>query len=241
MFGVAKVYETHWHGEYVRVLSLGGAYQSATYVDDRWCYPPFPYLQNYDCIFRARRNVRNVCMLGGGGFAWPKHLVAHYPDARVDVVEIDPAITAIAQEFFFLDRLEHVYHAMERDRLAIVTQDAQAYLQDCVRNEVRYDAILNDCFAARKADESLLSSGALATAHACLVPKGMYLVNTISAMQGEQAEPLIRLVGALSNEFGHIAALPCNRAGTDEPDNVVVVASEDAIAIPEAVALYDEV
>ena len=157
MFGTAKVYETSWEDTRIRVLEVDGTYQSASYLGERWCEVPFPYLALYDAIFNTDTHMNRICMLGGGGFAFPKHVVAHRSPTIIDVVEIDPAIIRIANEHFFLDKLEETYHATEQGRLAIHCGDALAYLEECKRAHTRYGAILNDCFAGVEANDELAS------------------------------------------------------------------------------------
>ena len=74
MFGTAQVYEIVWQDDKpLRVLDVEGTYQSATYLDDRWCEVPFPYLALYDKLFEQVPDARDILMLGGGAFAFPKH------------------------------------------------------------------------------------------------------------------------------------------------------------------------
>lgn len=95
-------------GAPVRVLQHGGVFQSATYLNERWCYPPFAYLRAFERAFEAETptfRIRRALMLGGGGYAWPKWALSRHPELRLDVVELDPAITRIARRFFFLGEL----------------------------------------------------------------------------------------------------------------------------------------
>lgn len=239
MFGTAKVYLVPWEDSRIRVLDVNDTYQSATYLDERWCEVPFPYLKLYDCIFSTSAPARNVCMLGGGGYAFPKHVVAHYPHARIDVVEVDPTITRIAKEHFFLNRLMSTYETNKNGRLGLVCDDALSYLRTAAKQGIAYDAILNDCFAASNPDASLASPEAIQTIDRCLSKGGLYLTNVISALVGSEAQPLAELTESLSCVFSHVYALPCDRSEPDERDNVVVVASQQPATIQNALPLRD--
>ena len=241
MFGTARIYEVVWDDSRIRVLEVDGTYQSATYVDDRWCDIPFPYLGLYDCMFQIERAPKSICMLGGGGYAFPKHVVAHRSPTSIDVVEIDPVITSLAKEYFYLDRLEKTYHAQRDGRLNLVCNDAIAYLRSCMQSDVRYDAIVNDCFAAGSPNEDLATSFGAALLRSCLAPGGLYLTNVITALAGDEAQPLADLTDALSKQFAHIAAIPCNRTAPDDPDNVVVVASNCKLDLPDAIRVFDQI
>lgn len=54
--GLARVYTVRDEaGERVRVLNVGGVYQSATYFRNRWHEPPFAYQRAFDHMFEAER------------------------------------------------------------------------------------------------------------------------------------------------------------------------------------------
>ena len=240
MFGTAEVYEITWHdNKPLRVLDVEGTYQSATYLDDRWCEVPFPYLALYDKLFEQVPDARDILMLGGGGFAYPKHLIAHHPATRVDVVEIDPAIIGLAKQHFLLDRLEEVFHAQQEGRLTIVQMDALDYLEECRRRGVRYDAILGDCFAAGSFADKLVSLRGAALAQDCLTREGVYLVNIVTALEGTNSAPLKSAVDSLCSAFAHVWAIPCDRYAATEQDNVLVAASNLPPEPVDALRLYD--
>lgn len=129
MFGRARVYQVQdGDGRAVRLLEVGGIVQSGTFVDERYTELVFEYLKRYDLMFEAQRPMRRVCVLGCGGYDYPEHLIAHHPGVVVDAVEIDPAITAIARQYFFLDRLIAEYDVEETGRLNLVCSDALEHL-----------------------------------------------------------------------------------------------------------------
>ena len=215
-----------WHvmGERIRVLEVGGTYQSATYLDERWANPVFPYHLLFDHLFDAwpqGDGPRSVAVLGGGGYAIPKHLVAHHPQiARVDVVEIDPAIEGIAREYFFLDRLEEADHAAGRLHLHIA--DALTWLE---RSSDRFDVIVNDCFSALTPEATLMTIEGIRVINARLNDGGLYLTNVVSALEGPDANTLYTLIGALRKSFAHVWVYPCSPDYPSSKDNNVVVAS----------------
>lgn len=103
-------------GSQIRVLSAGGVYQSATYLGDRRFEPVFAYYRAFDAMFEAWpehdgaarpiKDFKNVLMIGGGGFAYPKHLLTAHAGIRMDVAELDLSVVRAARRWFFLDELE---------------------------------------------------------------------------------------------------------------------------------------
>ena len=220
--------DTQVCSQLIRVLNVSGTYQSATYLDDRWASPVFRYHWFFDHAFDLRKSdcePWTVAVLGGGGYAIPKHLVAHHPEvSRIDVVEIDPRIERLARRFFFLDRLERVYHAEADGRLHLHLDEAYAWLH---RSERTFDVIMNDCFCALEPEAQLLSDEAAHLLHSRLNEGGIYLTNVISALAGDESDLLYATIGTLRQAFSHVWVFPCSPNDPEQRDNNVVVATDD--------------
>lgn len=223
----------------IRVMELGGAFQSATYLDERCYEPVFDYYKMYDRAFDARIPIRNTLMLGGGGYAYPKYVISHRPDVRMDVVEIDPDITLIAQRYFFLDRLIVEFETEESGRLGLVTDDARHYVEaygaTCTP-ATTYDAIFNDCFAGTKPVMQLATVEAAHAVKRCLAPGGVYLSNVISPLEGEGVF-LHDIANTLKTTFAHVYVVPCGRFAETENDNEMVIATDGAYRFEGALEL----
>jgi spermidine synthase len=83
----------------------------------------------------------NVLFVGGGGYTLPSQLLSMRPNARAVAVEIDPLITAVAQENLPLAG------SVIRDnrRLDIVHADGRMYINETER---RFDAAVMDAFSS---------------------------------------------------------------------------------------------
>ena len=109
--GMARVHAVEAaDGEQIRVLSAGGVYQSATYLGERRMEPVFTYYRAFDAAFAAEKSlghpVKNMLMIGGGGFAYPKHVLTAHEGVHMDVAEVDLSVVRAARRWFFLDELE---------------------------------------------------------------------------------------------------------------------------------------
>ena len=211
-------------GEPTRVLRVSGANQSATYVGDMlWAATPSVYIQKFDLVFDAPIPVHNVLMLGGGGFSFPKQLVSTHPEARVDVVEIDPAIVSLARRFFYLDRLIVEYDTEQTGRLQVFVRDACEHLRE---SKLVYDAVINDIFAGREPAREFLSSQVLELVHGHLTPGGIYAVNVVSPASGAKSQALHDVIAACRGTFGHVAVVSCSSCDERDVDNRIVIASD---------------
>ena len=223
MFGTAYVYDVETEdGDEVRLLEVGGVFESAAYLGERRFEPTFEYYRAFDHLFEAFPQPRRVLMIGGGGYAYPKHFIASQPHGIMDVVEIDPVITRIAHEHFFLGELIERFKTRETGRLNLVSADGRAYLDECSHC---YDAIINDSFSGGEATSSLMDKAGLRAVKAHLVPNGLYLVNVICDIE-EDARPLLGVVRALRGAFAHVHIIPCVDEVFGDEDNNLVIATD---------------
>lgn len=221
--------DSHVMDERIRVLVVQGTYQSATYLDERWADPVFPYHLMFDHVFDAwpaGDGPATMAVLGGGGYAIPKHLIAHHPQvSQLDVVEIDPAIEHLARRFFFVDRLEDRWQAESSGRLRLHVADAYDWL---MASDKHFDAIINDCFCALAPEASLMDRAGAKLVYARLNRNGVYLTNVVSSLEGPDATLLYETIAALQQAFVHVWVYPCS---PDEPaakDNNIVIATDSS-------------
>jgi len=115
----------------ILILKTGMIRQSAMFLDkdDDLVYEHTKY---YRIAGHFNSNIKKALAIGGGGFSYPKDFLKNYPSAHLDVVEIDPAIIALAKKYFNLS---------ETPRLRIVEMDGLVFLR---RNTKLYDAIFMD-------------------------------------------------------------------------------------------------
>lgn len=234
LFGRVRVVDTTQAGRPVRILEVDGSWQSATYLDEGWADLAFPYHQLYD-VALGHLCPRRVLMLGGGGYAYPKHLLMLLPDVQVDVVEADPAIVEVAHRYFLLDRLDEACGGRDaQGRLRTLVADAHDVLELGAPDNpaARWDLILNDVFAAEKPLRTLATPDAAVLIHRLLDPSGAYLANVIGALEGAHARTLHEVMHNLETAFAHVWVIPCSPDSPTCEDNNVIVAT-DAAWVPE--------
>lgn len=213
MFGPALVFDAEdADGTPVRLLNVNGTFQSVSYVD--------PGLRNELCCICQRIMAEVIdlaggpgraVVIGGGGYSLPKYLVAHWPRARVEVVEIDPAMTRIAREDFFLDELIEEYDAEATGRLELVCADGWERLRAAAGDGAGrgpYDLVVNDAFSGKRPCGPLATEEGARVVHAALAPDGVYLANLIGTTQGRGARHIERTLATFAGEFAHVYFIP---------------------------------
>lgn len=109
--------------------------------------------------------VEDVLCIGMGVGIVPMQFARE--GARVDVVEINPAVVPLARRFF----------DFEPDRVRLTIGDGRYFL---VRATNRYDVIVLDAFLGDSSPSHLMTREAFAAMRRCLNPGGVLVMNTIS-------------------------------------------------------------
>jgi spermidine synthase len=81
----------------------------------------------------ASRHIRRIAILGLGGGTAARLYTASYPRARIDGVEIDPAVLSVARRYF----------DMREPRLSTYAEDARYFL---LTHSGRYNVVAVDAF-----------------------------------------------------------------------------------------------
>ena len=227
-YGKIEIYNLIKDGEKIRLLKIDKGNESATYVDiDKKYELVFEYTKYYDNMFKKKKKINNVLMIGGAGYSYPKYFISHYKDKNIDVVEIDGKVTQIAKEYFYLDKLIEEFNLENSNRFNIITQDGRVYLNS---NEKKYDAILNDSFSGDTPAKTLTTFEAGQKIYNSLNQNGMYLTNVISSLDGNNSKFLKAEVKTLKKIFKNVYVIPCrNKENMDLVQNNMVIATDDSV------------
>lgn len=137
----------------------------------------FDYTKFYRLFAHFVPKPTHVLMIGGCAYTYPRDFIKNYPNAKMDVVEIDPGMTDIARKYFGLN---------DEKNLTIYHQDARIYLNE---NKRKYDVIFGDAFNSASAIPfQLTTKEAVAKKYNALKDGGIVMVNILSAIEGEKGK-----------------------------------------------------
>ena len=80
------------------------------------------------------RDPKDVLFVGLGAGAMPKYFSWRYPDAIVDIAEIDPDMVSVAQKYFYFK---------ENERMKVHVEDGRLFVK---RTKKKYDWIILDAY-----------------------------------------------------------------------------------------------
>lgn len=146
--------------------------QSARYLDGDDL--ALAYTRFYHLVRFYKPDHTKTLMIGGAGYSFPQAYLRSFPDATIDVVEIDPGMTNLAGIFFNLK---------DDPRLNIFHEDGRVFLRN--RTGRQYDAVFIDAFGSLfTVPYQLTTVEAVRDMHRLLNDDGVVIFNIGSAIRG---------------------------------------------------------
>ena len=186
-FAEVEIFDRRMDEQTIRFMAVGSGQQSATYTAPKKRFEMmFAYMFGFDDTVKNTQGCRDVLLMGGGGFSYPKYFLSAYPDKNMDVIELYGEMHELARKYFYLDEAVQKFDP-EGKRLNVIYGDAYKYLKTCGK---KYDVILNDTYHGDKAPRAMYAHRTLRDAAGLLTPNGAYAVNVFCmdndpAKQGE--------------------------------------------------------
>ncbi len=199
--------------------------QSAMYLDDG--SPVFEYIPFYHLVRHFKPDHKHSLMIGGAGYTFPREYLQTYPEARMDVVEIDPQMTQIARRFFRLQ---------DDPRLTIFHEDGRVFLNRS--DPAKYDAVMVDAFSSLfSIPYQLTTVEAVRHIHRVLKDDGIVIINIGSAITGPASMFLQAEYATYKQAFPNVLLFKVNPDRIDEQlQNLILVATKGSPPGLEGVA-----
>jgi predicted membrane-bound spermidine synthase len=198
------------------------------------CFLAYSYLRLFEDLIRWKaqdgRPV-NLLFLGGGGYTLPRCIQQTLPNANIDVVEIDPGVTAAAYDYLGV---------RPGVRIRTVNADARWFL---MRTNRRYDIIFGDAFndisipyhlTTREflelQKDHLLPGGLLAANVIDNVPRGDFLpsyLSTIQSVFGRANATVLAERESYARDLQSTLIVVAGNLGFQIPQNAVSVPQRD--------------
>ena len=117
-------------------------------------------------------NPQRILVAGLGGGTIPTVMRELFPDAQIDVLEVDPAVLAVAKEYF---------NFVEDEQLVNHVVDARVFIKRAGLRGEQYDYIVLDAFSGEYIPEHMLTQEFLQEVSQILTPDGVLVANTFSS------------------------------------------------------------
>jgi len=116
-------------------------------------------------------NPQRILIVGLGGGTLPMTLANLFPEAQIDVVEIDPAVVTVAETYF---------EFQETDQIRVFLQDARVFTKRAGMRGDLYDLIMLDAFNGDYIPEHLMTREYLEETRDILAEDGVIAANTFA-------------------------------------------------------------
>jgi spermidine synthase len=167
--------------------------------------------------------LKRAAFIGGGAFAMPEALLDAFPNARADVLEIDPQVIEVGRKYFRVDKFS---------RMHPIAEDARRFLRDTPE---KYDFIFGDAYnGVRNIPAHLVTVEFFSLIKSRLSDDGIYMMNIISGLKGKNSIIFDSIYATLHEVFPHIYVFANS---LDESGiNIILVASARDLPIDSLAA-----
>lgn len=213
-----RVFDTMLENENreIRGLLLATELHSIVYKDSNDLYAPYNKIYELDTVFNP--NIQKGLVLGGGAYIVPSRFLTRLPEAQVSVVEIDPAVTQVAKDYFGVS---------DNERLKIYHEDARIFLNN---NQEKFDVIYGDAFSSSfSVPFHLTTEEAVKLIYNSLEDDGVVLLNIASALEGEKSLFFQAEYKTYQKYFKNLYVIPSHYYSgekTDKLQNIILVATK---------------
>ena len=169
-------------------------------------------------VLFTQRAPERVLIIGCGGGVGPQSFADDYAGAvkRIDVVDIDPQVLAMAQRWFRFPAQDGVLRSHVADGRLFVVQSAELW-----------DYIILDAYTGgSRIPRHLVSQEYFAAVRTHLAPGGVVVANVIGALEGEGSRLVRSTLRTMQSVFGpdQVYAIPRSRRLGSLPTNIFLVA-----------------
>ncbi len=180
----------------------------AAYTDMQ---PVFSYLTD---------EINDILVLGAGAYTLPKHFSDYYPNSNITVIETDPEMISIGNEFFKLKEYP----------IDTVITDAKLFMQ---QNSNTYDVIFGDTYNSYiSVPWYLLTLEWNTQVRERLNKNGLYAINFIGSIDGDGAELTQSITNTFKQTFPNYYVFSFGQ-GVSAVQNIVLVGINGNITLTE--------
>jgi spermidine synthase len=207
----------------IRVMQINAEFSSAVYPEDPTS-PVFNYTKTTYLTDVFFKDPKRILVLGGGAMTMPAHLSKLYPQAIVDVVEIDGQLEDIAKKYFYYEKTPNI---------TLYAEDARTFINN-YKGEL-YDVIFIDVYRSLyMIPFHVITREAMQKVSDLAVDDGIIITNVISTEDVDGKEYLGSILKTMGKNFPHAYIIPIEDLTPEKPNNIIIVAGKRELEIKNA-------
>lgn len=224
-------------GKEFRLLRIDGGSHGAKYVQQN-NELVFDYTRYYRLADMVRTDIRKALLIGGGSYTVAHDFLSRHSDAEITVLEIDPAVTKVAEKYF---------DVRANSRMKIHHEDARMFLNrggapNAAQESGTYQVVFGDAFRSESTVPFHLTTKEAAQRIAALLDdEGIYILNVIGSLEGKRSRYPKAQLATLQSVFPFVLALDVH--SELEPEsmrNIILIAGKSPLLPVNSVSEHQE-
>lgn len=221
VYEYTRIYDGEYQGRPARFLQQEFNLSAARFLDSNDPLDlPFPYTQYYRLYTLFVDDPEHVLAIGGGAYSVPQAIAAQEKNAEVDVVEVEPKLYPIIQEYFNLLDLPNLHNTVDDGRRFLNTTDTQ------------YDVIFSDVYHSQfSIPAHFTTQEFFETAASHLTERGVFLANVLGKIAPDNESFLFSEMHTFQTVFPHTAFIAVDDVRGTGFQNIIFVGWKSDVSL----------
>lgn len=220
LYGRIWVMDGTRNGRDIRVLQINAEFSSAVYPENP-LEPVFNYTKSTYLTDVFVENPKRILVLGGGAMTMPSHLVQLFPDAHIDVIEIDAQLEEISRKYFYYQPSPNI---------TLYNEDARTFVNNYSGEP--YDVVFMDVYRSLYTIPfHLITKEAMNGISKLTAENGVVIANVISTTDKLGKEYMGSLYKSMQQDFPYAVMIPVENIPAEQPNNIIIIASKQDIEV----------
>ena len=178
------------------------------------------YIEMYPVFYNFKKDIKNILVIGAGAYIMPKYFEDYYKDADVSVIEVDPEMIDIGNNFF----------GLKKYNIKTIVGDAKIVVN---KNKEKYDVVFGDAYNSFiSVPWYLLTEEWNNEVKEKLSENGIYAINFIGSISGVKSEFTKSVLNTFKISFPNFYIFAFGESPEDT-QNVVLVGIKGDLPISE--------
>ncbi len=181
------IYDREYDGKPARFLQQDLAHSGAIFLkSDELVYDYSNYIFLCEIL---KPDIRNIFIIGGGAYSLPMALLKIFPNANIDVAEIEPSLFLLAKKYF---------KVIETERLNNFITDGRRFLYE---TDKKYDLIFGDAYYGLSFPHHLVTAEFFNLVKEKLNKDGIFMTNFMGDLSEEKPSFIISAIKTFKTVF----------------------------------------
>ena len=208
-----SIYDGELDGRKIRFFHQDKSESGAMFLDtDDPTDLVYEYTKYYSIYKVFKPDVQNALVIGGGAYSIPKALLADFPQAEVDVAEIEPLLLDLAQRYFEVKKNSKIHNFTEDGRRLLRTSEKK---YDLIFSDVYYSLFSIPAHFTTKEFFSLAKEG--------LSQDGVFMANLIGDLSRQKPSLIMSEIKTFQSVFENSYFFATESPGLTDAQNIIFV------------------